>query len=95
MPAFAAAGVLGVVVFAGISRGATSTSTATPGANSDSSSSLGDNPGAVDGSALTVPASTLPPVVVNTDPAVPKTQLSRTLKSGAHSTQVKVVQQRL
>jgi hypothetical protein len=85
MPAFAAAGVLGVVVFAGFSGG---------DGSSSASSSPGANPGAVD-SMLTVPPSTASQVVVVTDPALPKTQLGQTLRKGMFGDDVKALQQRL
>lgn len=83
LPAIAAAGVLGIAVFAGMSGG------------DDDGGARADNPGAVDASALTVPVTTLPPVVVNTDPAVVKTQLSQSLSKGMYGDEVKALQQRL
>jgi peptidoglycan hydrolase-like protein with peptidoglycan-binding domain len=84
MPAIAAAGVLGVVVFAGFSG------------NDDASNagSPGTNPGAIDAS-LTAPTSTVDQVVVVTDPAQQKTQLSQTLRRGMFGDEVKAMQQRL
>jgi hypothetical protein len=84
MPAIAAAGVLGVVVFAGFSGGDDPSNAGSPG----------ENPGAVD-SSLTVPVSSEPPVVVVTDPAQQKSQLSQTLRKGTYGDEVKALQQRL
>jgi hypothetical protein len=82
LPAIAAAAVLGVVVIAGVSKGG-------------SSGAPGNNPGAVDPKGLTVPSSTQPAVVIDTDPAIPKTQLTQTLRIGSAGEQVKALQQRL
>jgi hypothetical protein len=84
LPAIAAAGVLGIAVFAGFSGGDESPDVV-----------AGENPGAVDDSLLTIPASTLTPVVVNTDPAVVKTQLDRALSKGMYGESVRALQQRL
>lgn len=84
MPAIAAAGVLGVVVFIGFSGGDDGSDASAPGTN----------PGAIDAS-LTVPASTAAPVVVVTDPAVQKSQLSQTLRRGMFGDEVRAMQQRL
>ena len=76
MPALAAGSVLAVVVFAGLSGGS-------EGATSSNTSTFGSNPGAVD-TGLTVPVSTLAPVVIATDPAVVKSQLSQSLSQGMY-----------
>lgn len=83
MPAIAAGLVLTVVVFAGFSGSDPSVTGAPPGTN----------PGEVTG--LTVPGQTTPQVVVNTDPALPKTTLSQTLRKGMFGDEVKAMQQRL
>ena len=85
MPALAAGSVLAVVVFAGFSGGSDETSGASP---------YGENPGAVD-TGLTVPVSTLSPVVIATDPALVKTQLTQPISQGMSGEQVKAMQQRL
>ncbi len=75
-----------MVVFAGFSG------------NDDSSSASSlprANPGAIDDSLLTAPTSTTSPVVVITDPAINKTQLSQTLRKGMYGDDVKAMQQRL
>ena len=87
MPALAAGSVLAVVVFAGFSGGS-------DGATSDGTSPYGENQGAVD-TGLTVPVSTLEPVVIATDPAVVKTQLTQPLTQGMSGDQVTAMQQRL
>jgi hypothetical protein len=84
MPAIAAAGVLGVVVFAGFSGGD----------DASNASSPGTNPGAIDAS-LTAPTSTVAQVVVVTDPAQQKSQLTQTLRRGMYGDDVKAMQQRL
>jgi len=86
MPALAAGSVLAVVVFAGFSGGS-------DGATSDSNP-YGENPGAVD-TGLTVPVSTLEAVVIATDPALVKSQLTQPLSQGMFGEQVKAMQQRL
>ena len=88
MPAIAAAAVLGVVVFMGFSGGSS-------GSTAPADSPSGSNPGEVDGTALTVPATTLPPVVINTDPAIQKTSLASSLRKGSYGDDVKAMQQRL
>jgi len=75
-----------VVVFVGFSGG---------GDEAVSGSSPGANPGAVDGSALTVPVSTLPQVVIPTDPSLQKTQLSGSIRKGSFGADVNSLQQRL
>ena len=50
---------------------------------------------AADGSALTVPGSTLPPLVIVTDPAAVKSQLTSSLSKGMYGDDVKAMQQRL
>jgi hypothetical protein len=82
-PAIAAGGVLAVVVFAGFS-----------GSDDAATSAPGPNPGAAQ-SVLSVPPSTQPNVVIKTDPAAQKTQLSQTLRKGTFGDEVKAVQQRL
>ncbi|HPU40313.1 MAG TPA: L,D-transpeptidase family protein [Microthrixaceae bacterium] len=88
MPAFAAAAVLGVVVFMGFSGGGSDSTAAV-----DSPS--GSNPGEVDGTGLTVPLTTLPLVVIKDDPAIQKTQLASSLRKGSFGEEVKAMQQRL
>ena len=83
LPAIAAVGVLGIVVFIGMSGG-----------DGDSSAAPGANPGAVDVSALTVPSTTAPAGVVGSAD-VAKTQLSQPLKKGSFGEEVKALQQRL
>jgi len=83
LPAIAAAAVLGVVVLAGVSKGG------------GSAGAPGNNPGAVDPKGLTVPTSVEPGVVIDTDPAIPKTQLTKTLKMRSSGQEVKALQQRL
>jgi peptidoglycan hydrolase-like protein with peptidoglycan-binding domain len=83
LPAIAAAGVLSAVAFAGVA-----------GHSGNASSTTGPNPGSVGGN-LTVPRTTQPPVVINTDPAIPKTQLARALHQGSSGTDVTALQQRL
>lgn len=85
MPAIAAAGVLAVVVFVGFSGN---------GDEQVAGSAPGANPGAVD-TGLTVPASTGPQVVIPTDPALEKTQLTNSLHKGSFGEEVKALQQRL
>ncbi len=84
--------MLGLVVFAGVSgndSGSPSASSAGP------SGASGANPGAVDGSLLTVPITTLPGVVLGSDAAASKTHLSGALRNGSWGDEVKAVQQRL
>jgi len=88
MPVIAAAGVLGAVVFVGFSGGNDEASGISGG--TDQSIAL-----ATDGSALTVPGSTLAPVVIATDPATVKTQLTSSLSKGMYGAEVKAMQQRL
>lgn len=85
-PAVAAGAVLAVVVFVGLSGSGDGGGTTTD--------SFGENPGAVD-TGLTVPDSTLVPVVIGTDPGVTKTQLAQPLSSGMFGDDVKAMQQRL
>lgn len=93
----AAAGVLGVVVLAGVSgKGNGDAATTTTGSSgapllSADTTELGDTAE----TGLTVPASTIDPLVVVTDPAVQKTNLSQTLGKGNYGDDVKAVQQRL
>lgn len=97
MPAIAAAGVLGVVVLAGVSgsseggsAGSTSSgpSVVVPGAQT---TEIGDV--AITG--LTVPQNTVDPLVVVTDPARVKTSLAQSVSKGNFGDDVKQVQQRL
>jgi len=88
MPVIAAAGVLCSVVFIGFSGGEDKVVGSSTG--SDQSTVL-----AADGSALTVPGVTLPPVVIATDPGKVKTQLPSSLSKGMYGDQVKAMQQRL
>jgi peptidoglycan hydrolase-like protein with peptidoglycan-binding domain len=83
MPAVAGAGVLAVVIIAGVSGsgGASSADTVPPtvsGIVAESSTSI-----------------TTLPIVVNTDPAIVKTNLSQTIGKGNAGDDVKQVQQRL
>lgn len=106
LSAIAAAGVLGVVVIAGISGrnkegdGASSTtSLAGSGVVGDGSTGglggTGGNPGAVDGD-LTVPVATVDGVVVaSTDAPVHKTSFAQTVTKGSFGNDVKQLQQRL
>jgi peptidoglycan hydrolase-like protein with peptidoglycan-binding domain len=83
MPAVAGAGVLVVVVIAGISgSGGASSADTIPSTVA----------GAVGESTTSISAA---PIVVNTDPAVPKTTLSQTIGKGNAGEDVKKVQQRL
>ena len=94
--------MLAAVVFAGSTTGGSSQgadptlgSTTTGNTTSTSTSTtLRDNPGDVD-SSLTVPPSTQPQVVIPTDPAIVKTQLSRSLSYKDKGDEVLVLQQRL
>jgi peptidoglycan hydrolase-like protein with peptidoglycan-binding domain len=81
MPVVAGAGVLAVVIIAGISGrgGATSTTPTTAGG----------------AAAATSAAITALPIVVNSDPAIVKTNLSHTIGKGNAGEDVKAVQQRL
>lgn len=88
MPVIAAAGVLGAVVFVGFSGGGDEASGGSTG--TDQSVVL-----SADGSALTVPVSTLALVVISTDPATIKTQLTSPLSKGMFGDEVKAMQQRL
>ena len=97
MPAIAAAGVLGVVVLAGVSgkseggsAGSTSSGPAAVVSGAESTE-LGDV--AVTG--LTVPQNTVDPLVVVTDPALVKTSLTQSVSKGNFGDDVKQVQQRL
>jgi peptidoglycan hydrolase-like protein with peptidoglycan-binding domain len=81
MPVVAGAGVLAVVIIAGISGrgGATSGTVPTSGAAAVATTSI----------------ITAPPIVVNSDPAIVKTNLSHTIGKGNAGEDVKAVQQRL
>ena len=99
-PVAAAATMLAAVVFVG-SRGDGSSAdeTTTVGFTTTSmidttSSTLRENPGEVD-SSLTVPPSTQPQVVIPTNPAIIKTQLSKPLKYKSKGDEVLALQQRL
>jgi hypothetical protein len=89
MPALAAGAVLVVVVFIGFSGGDDKKAS---GSSTDATAQTIVGP---DGSMLTVPGSTLPPVVIATDPAQAKTQLTKSLGKGAYGDEVKAMQQRL
>ena len=83
MPVVAGAGVLAVVIIAGISGRGDATSTDTvPGTGAGSV-------------AATSVAITALPIVVNTDPAIVKTNLSQSIGKGNAGEDVKAVQQRL
>ena len=88
MPVIAAAGVLGAVIFVGFSGGDDKASGSASG--TEQSSIVG-----ADGSTLTVPSVTLAPVVIATDPAKVKTQLTSSLSKGMYGDEVKAMQQRL
>jgi peptidoglycan hydrolase-like protein with peptidoglycan-binding domain len=89
VPAFAAVAVVAVVLVAGVA-GHGSHSDAAP----DSVSSVAPSTtSAVPTSAA--PSTSTPEVVVQTDPSVPKTNLTATLHTGSSGDDVKVVQQRL
>ncbi len=89
MPAIAAAGVLAVVIFVGFSG---NDDNAASSAISDAAQSTLVG---ADGSTLTVPGATLPAVVIATDPALQKTQLTSSLSKGSYGDEVKAMQQRL
>lgn len=82
MPAGAAVAVLAVVVLAGIG-----------GDDNDKSDTSGL--GAIADPSLTVPSSLVDPVVIQTVPAVTKTNLAATIGFGSAGPDVKLVQQRL
>lgn len=86
IPAVAAVVVLAVVAIAGSTGG----SGGGKGATTPPSGF-----GAVDDPSLTAPALSVDAVVVATDPAVPKTQLTSTVGYGSSGADVKAVQQRL
>jgi hypothetical protein len=89
LPAIAAAAVLGLVVLAGVSgRGGSEAPGAAPATTPGVSLDPSDT-------GMTVPPSTLDPVVIATDPAVTKTQLTQALGPGMVGDEVKWVQQRL
>ncbi len=81
--------MLGAVVVAGVSGGGDASGA---GSDSSASSTIG---GQVVGTDLTVPQSTLDPLVVVTDPGVVKTQLTKNLGFGSAGEKVKALQQRL
>ena len=85
LPSIAATGVLGVVVLAGISGA---------GGNQSAATSTSSGGSIVDPS-FTAPSSTLPSIVVGSDPAVQKTTLSQSVSNGSQGDDVKKVQQRL
>ena len=98
-PVLAAAGILAAVVFAGSTSGGKSTGVATTFESTTSdgtttSSTIRENPGEVD-SSLTVPPSTQPQIVIPTNPAIIKTQLSQPLKYKSKGDEVMALQQRL
>ncbi|MCU1390747.1 MAG: hypothetical protein JWL72_4085 [Ilumatobacteraceae bacterium] len=82
----AAIAVLTVVAIAGTGGG---------GKGSEGASTPPSGFGALDDPSLTAPAGSVVPVVVATDPAVPKTQLASTIGYGSAGPDVKAVQQRL
>jgi len=84
MPVVAAVGVLAVVIIAGISGHNGSTSAGTVPATAD--------PNGVVASAVPI---TTQPIVVNTDTAIVKTNLTHTISKGNAGDDVKAVQQRL
>ncbi|MGB8861329.1 MAG: L,D-transpeptidase family protein [Ilumatobacteraceae bacterium] len=90
MPVIAAGAVLLVVVFIGFSGGGDGKVS-----GSSAQSTLQPDVLGADGSALTVPGVTLEPVVIATDPAHVKTQLSSSLSKGMYGDEVKAMQQRL
>ena len=104
-PVIAAAAMLAAVVFAGSTTGgnsqgsdstlgSTTTGMTSTSTSTSTSTTLRDNPGEVDPS-LTVPPSTQPQVVIPTDPAVVKTQLSQPLSHKMQGDEVLALQQRL
>ncbi len=88
MPVIAAAGLLGAVVFVGFSGGDDEASGSPTGSDQLTVATA-------DGSLLTVPGVTLAPVVIATDPAKVKSQLTQSLSRGMYGDQVKAMQQRL
>ena len=86
IPAVAASAVLAVVLVAAMS-GRSDGSAATP--------TVPASAAGVIGATTTAPASTAPVVVVATDPAVQKSQLSSSLSNGMAGDEVTMVQQRL
>jgi lipoprotein-anchoring transpeptidase ErfK/SrfK len=97
MPAIAAAGVLGVVVLAGVSGGSSSGSAGSTSVGQvDASAGAGTTElGDVAETGLTVPAITVDPLVVVTDPSKVKTTISQTVGKGNFGDDVAKVQQRL
>lgn len=98
-PVVAAAAMLAAVIFAGSTGGGGSTSAASTAFESTTTAfttttTIRENPGEVD-SSLTVPPSTQPPVVIVTNPAIPKTQLSQPLVYKSSGEEVRAMQQRL
>ncbi len=84
MPVVAGAGVLVVVIVAGLSgRGGASSADTLPSTSSGAVAVTATSP------------ITAPPIVVNTDPAVVKTSLAHTIGKGNAGDDVKAVQQRL
>ena len=83
MPVVAGAGVLAVVIFAGIS-----------GSGGATSADTGSDDGSRGGRDIR-PVITAAPIVVNTDPAIVKTNLTHTIGKGNAGDDVKQVQQRL
>jgi peptidoglycan hydrolase-like protein with peptidoglycan-binding domain len=84
MPVVAGAGVLVVVIFAGLSgRGGASSADTVPTTSG------------VAATVATTGAITAPPIVVDTDPGIVKTSLTHTISKGNAGDDVKAVQQRL
>ena len=97
MPAIAAAGVLGVVVLAGISgKGESGSASSTSAGSAVAGSVVATTEfGDVSETGLTVPSNTVDALVVVTDPAASKTTLSQSVSKGNFGDDVKLVQQRL
>jgi lipoprotein-anchoring transpeptidase ErfK/SrfK len=97
MPAIAAAGVLGVVVLAGISGKGEGGSASSTSSGSSIAGSVVETTefGDVSETGLTVPSNTVDALVVVTDPAASKTSLSQSVGKGNFGDDVKLVQQRL
>jgi hypothetical protein len=97
MPAIAAAGVLGAVILAGVSgKGEGGPADSIAAGSSVAASAAGTTElGDVSETGLTVPQNTVDPLVVVTDPAAVKTNLSQPVSKGNFGDDVKLVQQRL
>jgi len=87
LPAAAAVAVLALVVGIGLAGRSDHSDAASDGSAAITSTSLAVDPAAT--------STTMPAVVEQTDPAVPKTHLTATIKKGAAPAEVTMVQQRL